>query len=433
MVVGSVIAMVPEAHVTLTCPAGTITGLDDGTVRRFHSIPYSEIPGDFADAGRARPATIDATTPRPKDIALSVTTPAGARPDDDLPVIVYIHGGRFEYGTHEDPRADGRANASRGVVTVQLGYRVGLAGFARFHDDEPNRYRGIDDCQLGLEWVQRNIEAFGGDPTNVTLYGQSAGATTALWLMRRDHYRGAFRRVVASSPCYPRADFAARKASLRRALGKPVTREALSAIEPEKLKRGYRRFRSRHGLDMALGPAPFDGTQLSDVPLVLTSMRDEFYHMPAGVKIDRTPLSAQAVKLLARPMGVSGPIDDWLAAARKIDPERLAGRLIGDSANRRWVSQAGDEAPGPTWMMEFTSDHGPALHCAEIPYLFGVQEGPTAELLNGWLADFARGKEPGWEQYSPGTGRIVQRVNLTTYKMNAISDPLRMVREAFHP
>ncbi len=427
-------APAPAAPVTVTCPAGPVTGLDDGSVRRFHSIPYSEIPGDFEDAVPARPAAaIDATVPRPKDIALSVTTPAGARADDDLPVIVYIHGGRFEYGTHEDPRADGRANAGRGVVTVQLGYRVGLPGFARFHDDEPHHYRGVDDCQLGLEWVQRNIEAFGGDPTNVTLYGQSAGATTALWLMRRDHYRGAFRRVVASSPCYPRASFEQRKGSLRRALGKPVTRETLAAMPPEKLARGYRRFRSRHGMDMALGPSPFDGTQLTDVPLVLSSMRDEFYHMPAGVKIDRSPLQVRLVRMMAKAMGVTGSVDAWLEEARKIDPDRLAGRLIGDSANRRWVSQAGDEAPGVRWVVEFTSDHGPALHCSEIPHLFGVQQGRTAEMLNTWLTDFARGQTPDWPQYRPENNRPVKVVNLDTTSVALHNDHMKMLREAFHP
>lgn len=425
--------MTAPAHVTVTCPAGPVTGLDDGTVRRFHSIPYSKIPGDFLDAVRAAPATIDATIPRPRDIALSVTTPADARPDDDLPVIVYIHGGRFEYGTHEDPRADGRANALQGVITVQLGYRVGLPGFARFHDDEPHRYRGVDDCQLGLEWVQRNIEAFGGDPTNVTLTGQSAGATTALWLMRRDHYRGAFRRVLAMSPCYPRASFEDRRGSLRRALGKPVTREALSAMKPDALTRGYRRFRTRHGLDMALGPSPFDGTQLAEVPLVLSCMRDEFYHMPIGVRIDRSPFAERAVRMLARPMGVTGSIDSWLAAAKKINPERLAGRLIGDSANRRWVSQAGDEAPGPTWVTEFTTDHGPALHCAEIPHLFGAQGTRKGGPMHAWLTDFAHGVAPDWNQYRPGGGRPVRRVNMESDTVSVVNDGLRMVREAFHP
>lgn len=424
-------SMSTEAHVTVTCPAGTVTGIDDGAVHRFHSIRYSHIPGDYLDAARARPADIDATVPRPGDIALTVTRPHRARADADLPVIVYIHGGRFEYGTHEDPRAEGSANAERGVITVQLGYRVGLPGFARFHDDEPDRYRGIDDCQLGLEWVQRNIESFGGDPTNVTLTGQSAGATTALWLMRRDHFRGAFRRVVAMSPCYPRTPFEKRRGSLRTALRKPVTRESLSTLSPKTLERGYRRFRTRHGLDMALGPSPLDGTALADIPLVVTSMRDEFYHMPIGARIDRSHLNTRIVRLLARPMGLTGSMNTWLTAAREIDPARPAGRLIGDSANRRWVAQVGEQAPGPTWMVEFTHRDRPALHCAEIPFLFGVESGPVAEHLNGWLSDFAHGRAPGWPGYSPEDGRWARRVDLSDGSVTTVEDPLRMVREAF--
>ena len=214
--------MSDHERVTVTCPAGEITGLSDGETARFHSVPYSLIPGPFEDARRiprGQTPPVDATVRRPGAIALSITAPAGARELADLPVVVYIHGGRFEYGTHGDRRADGAPNARAGVVTVHVGYRVKLEGFARFHDDEPNHYRGIDDCQLGLEWVQRNIEAFGGDPTNVTLVGQSAGATAALWLARRDHYRGAFRRVLAMSPCFPRESFEKRKGSLRMVLG----------------------------------------------------------------------------------------------------------------------------------------------------------------------------------------------------------------------
>lgn len=414
--------------VRVSCPAGTIVGVSDGDVTRFHSIPYSDIPGDFANATRLAPQElIDATTYRPETIALSVVTPSTARPLADLPVVVYIHGGRFEYGTHGDRRADGTPNAHSGVVTVHIGYRVKLAGFARFHDDEPDRYRGIDDCQLGLEWVQRNIESFGGDPTNVTLVGQSAGATTALWLARRDHFRGGFRRVMAMSPCFPRASFAERKASLRIALGKPITRDALSRVSPKVLDRGYKRFRTFHGMDMALGPSPLDGHELASIPLWVTSTRDEFYHMPAGQKADSLRWREGIARRMSRRMGMTGSFDTWLEQARAIDPRRIVGRLIGDASNRRWVSQAAEETPGQVWMTEFVRTHGPAIHCSEIPVAFGLEPGPLHDLL---LA-FARGEELPWPAFSPDTGRQALRFNLETGHEELISDPLRMVREAF--
>ena len=422
-------------RVTVSCPAGRITGVTDGEITRFHSIPYSVIPGPFEEARRIeQKQLVDATTYRPDTIALSIVTPAGSRELADLPVVVYIHGGRFENGTHGDRRADGAPNAREGIITVHVGYRTRLPGFARFHDDEPDRFRGIDDCQLGLEWVQRNIESFGGDPTNITLVGQSAGATVALWLARRDHFRGAFRRIIAMSPCFPRESFERRKGSLRAVLGRPVTRESLTRLaeeKPELLDKAYARFRSIHGLDMALGPTGFDGAELSDMPILLTVTRDEHYAMPAGEKADARGLGGTLARVLARRMGVRGSVSRYLAAAREMDPERVMGRLIGDAANRRWVSQAADEVPGPVWVAEFTDSTGPALHCAEIAPAFGVTgtDSPVRDLF----LRVVRGYHPDWPEYDVSTGRLVSTIDLAGDGVLVSPDPLRMVREAFSP
>lgn len=431
--------MTDHERVTVRCPAARITGLSDGETARFHSVPYSVIPGPFEDARRLpreEPMLVDATVHRPRTVALSITAPADARELADLPVVVYIHGGRFEYGTHGDRRADGAPNARDGIVTVHVGYRVKLEGFARFHDDEPNHYRGIDDCQLGLEWVQRNIESFGGDPTNVTLVGQSAGAAAALWLARRDHYRGAFRRVIALSPCFPRESFEQRKGSLRMILGKPLTRASLTRLAEEKpqlLTRAYARFRTAHGLDMALGPAGFDGSELADIPLLLASTRDEHYDMPVGRAVDAKGLGPAMVRLLARRMGVRGSVASYLREALAMDPDRPMGRLIGDSANRRWVSQAAEQAPGPVWMVEFTAGSRAAVHCAEIPLLFGLGPHPESDVSRRMFVDFVRGATPDWAPYDPATGRQARILNIATNDVILKGDTLRMVRDAFTP
>ncbi|MDO5031054.1 carboxylesterase family protein [Corynebacterium sp.] len=387
------------SNVEIACPAGTITGYQRGEVNYFHSIDYSLIPGDFEDPQPAPPRDQDARTPRPEAIALSITAPAEAH---DAPVVVYIHGGRYEHGTHEDARAEGTTNAEAGIVQVQLGYRVGLAGLARFADDEADHYRAIEDLQLGLEWVQSNIEAFGGDPTNVTVLGQSAGANAALWLARRDHYRGAFRRLIALSPGFPRERFEVREPALREALGVPVTRESLAAMDSEKLAAGYRAFRKKYTLDMALGPAPLDCSQLAEIPIVLGTTRDEFYAIPATQKVDKSFLRKLIVRHYAPRFGLShNAFESWYQIARYLDKERPMGRLVGDSILRRWAVQVAEEAPGPTWMIEFVGEHSPALHCAELPLLFGVDTGEPARVLNGWLQDFLRHGEPGFEQYRP--------------------------------
>ncbi len=223
-------------EVRVDCPhatvLGTATGEEEGSagVARFHSIAYSHLPGSFERPEKAAPLKlVDAREPRPDQVALSITAPVGAKL---APVVVYIHGGRFEGGSHADPRTDGTDLTRGGIVTVAVGYRTGLSGFAKFSDDEYFHYRGIEDVQVALEWVQRNIESFGGDPTNVTLMGQSAGAAIAFWLARRDHFRGAFRRVIAASPAFPREGFEHRKATLRQALRLRLDRPTLAQASP---------------------------------------------------------------------------------------------------------------------------------------------------------------------------------------------------------
>ena len=437
------------SELTISCTAGRITGLVDGDVATYHSVPYADFPGPFEPSvPLAGGMDIDARAARPQEVAMTITTPAQARDGSDCPVIVYIHGGRFESGTHEDPRADGAYNARHGIVQVQLGYRVGLEGFARFKKDEPNRYRGIDDCVLGLEWVQRNIEAFGGDPTNVTVIGQSAGATTALWLARRDHYRGAFRRVIALSPCFPRASFEQRKATLRTVLGKPVTRESLTEFaerKPGKLAKAYRRFRTVYSLDMALGPAPLDCRQLAEVPLLVSSTLHEYCDMPAAKKLDAGAHPRRLLKVLSRFMGLEpARFGYWWGKATAIAPERPAGLFIGDTQTRRWVSQVATHAPGATWLMEFRNSQGLALHCADLRYVFGVhaemhpdsQSGRAAARINEVIRRFVASGTPGWAEYRAAqeTGaRPAMVFDLATGEHSIESGILDYVANSFPP
>lgn len=417
-------------------PAGQVTGrrYDDGT-ERFHSLAYSLLEAPFNDAV-PRPddpaSAIDATQPRPGEIALTITRPQGTTAGTDLPVVAYIHGGRFEHGTHEDPRADGAPSAEAGVMVVQIDYRVMAAGMARFRDDEPQSYRAIDDCQLALNWIQRNIEAFGGDPTNVTLFGQSAGATTALWLSRRDHYQGAFRRVLACSPCFPRHGWEQRKWLYRGMLGKPLTRESLNQQPKKRLASAYRRFRTALILDMALGPYPLDTGEFAEVDMVVTSTRDEFYKMSFPKLLDKWGLGPIGVRVMARIMGLTGNVSEWLEEAKAIDPERVAGRLVGDSCVRRWSQYVADGAPGRVWMAEFTrTKERPAVHSGEIRPLFAAGPYHRDSPVHQHLMDYARTGEPGWPEYHAETGWQAVEIALDDATITPVTDPLGYVRRAF--
>ncbi|MBC3185111.1 carboxylesterase family protein [Corynebacterium sp. zg-331] len=423
--------------VTVRTPEGRFRGAAHPTHNEFSSINFCVIPGPFHDSRPRRGSAgelIDATVAHPEHVALSITTPPGASVGDDLPVIVYIHGGSYDSGTHEEEDSKGTAMAQAGVIMVRLGYRTGLPGFAHLSDDEDHHYRGVADCQWGLEWVQRCIEYFGGDPTNVTLMGQSAGAGIALWLTRRDHYRGAFRRLIAMSPAYPRGTFAQRKGTLRRLLSTPITRRHLTELaekNPEKLRRGYRRLRSRFFHDLALGPGPFAASELVNIPILITCTREECFHfVPFVSRLDRRGRGGIAVRVMAKTMGLEIPASSYLQSAREIYPHREMSQLIGDSGIRRWVSDTAENAPAQCWVLQYegTEDH-PMLHCDDLPLVFRPQ--PSRRTIHRIMVDFARDTTPPWPRYRRSEGRTVAIYDALSGSLYTQNDPLKPVRLAF--
>lgn len=125
-------------------------------------------------------------------LSLSVHTPGDGR--TGLPVLVWVHGGGFVNGSGSSPWYDGAALARRGVVVVSINYRLGVFGFWRTNN------LGIGDQIEALRWVRRNIEGFGGDPGNVTIFGESAGGSSVVALMASPESRGLFHRVWSMSP-----------------------------------------------------------------------------------------------------------------------------------------------------------------------------------------------------------------------------------------
>ena len=135
---------------------------------------------------------------------LNIWTPAKSA-DDRLPVMVWIHGGGFDHGTGAASGYDGENLASKGAVVVTINYRVGVFGFLALPEltaESPHHASGnygLLDQIAALEWVQRNIAAFGGDPTRVTIFGESAGAESVSVLMASPLARGLFTRAIAES------------------------------------------------------------------------------------------------------------------------------------------------------------------------------------------------------------------------------------------
>jgi para-nitrobenzyl esterase len=134
---------------------------------------------------------------------LNVWTPVVSQ-TAKLPVMVWIHGGGFVAGATNQPVFNGARLAERGVVVVSVAYRVGVLGFlahpelSRERDGISGNY-GLLDQIAGLQWVQENITSFGGDPGNVTIFGESAGGIAVSMLAASPNARGLFHRAISQS------------------------------------------------------------------------------------------------------------------------------------------------------------------------------------------------------------------------------------------
>jgi len=215
---------------TVRTTAGEIKGYDKGGIHYFKGVPFAEPPvGDLRFAPPQPPVpwqgtrdatedgpicpqavlplegpladVISATQPQDEDcLTLTVTTPAV---DGSLPVMVWIHGGAFTGGSGSTPIYDGTSFARDGVVFVSINYRLHALGFLYldelFDGAKGTGNLGILDQVRALEWVRDNIAAFGGDPGNVTIFGESAGGMSVGTLMGTPSANGLFARAIPQS------------------------------------------------------------------------------------------------------------------------------------------------------------------------------------------------------------------------------------------
>ncbi len=224
----------PPPFTQVTVSGGAIEGLapNDAGVRAFLGIPYAAPPvgpkrwmapepvpaWTGVRTATAFGARCVQTTPfadmifRSVDesedcLTLSVWTPAGA-PTDRLPVMVWIHGGGFFAGASDEGRHEGTALAERGVVLVTINYRLGVLGFLAHPEltaESPTHSSGnygLLDQVAALRWVRDNIAAFGGDPGNVTIFGESAGSFSVSALMASPLTTGLFHKAIGQSGAF---------------------------------------------------------------------------------------------------------------------------------------------------------------------------------------------------------------------------------------
>lgn len=133
---------------------------------------------------------------------LNIYIPAGENNIALKPVMVYFHGGAFFFGSGNDDLQGPDLLIEEGVILVTMNYRLGVLGFMSLGTPEYSGNQGLKDQQLALKWIQLNIRRFGGDPTGITIFGQSAGSASSLFHMYAPGSRGLFRQTIQMSSTF---------------------------------------------------------------------------------------------------------------------------------------------------------------------------------------------------------------------------------------
>jgi carboxylesterase type B len=460
---------------------GQLRGSADGGVHRFLGVPYA---APASGANRLRPPqpvqpwtdVRDATRYGAAPFQLAPPESAGTEwdtglagedclnlniwtPDpggSGLPVMVWIQGGAFEIGS--TAAYDGRNFARDGVVCVVINWRVGADGFLDLGDGQANV--GLLDQVAALEWVRGNIAAFGGDPGNVTVFGQSAGAMSIGVLLSMPRAEGLFRRAIlqsgAAHHAIPTGTAQRIGGFLAGKLGVPPTREALAAVPAQQFLAAQAELKA----DLFADPDPARWGQevLSSSMLwqptvdgdVIPRRPIERIAAGAGSTVDvMVGTNTEDWKLFLAITGVISKVSEQdLVESRSVDgfPPIGAYGLPAGTAYREYRAHYPDSSPGDvlaavetdwwvrlpairladaratsatsarTFMYEFAwSAPGlGAVHAVEVPFVFGTLDkhsrlfGPLlgadppqelADAMHAAWVSFAATGDPGWPDY----------------------------------
>ncbi|WP_371515587.1 carboxylesterase/lipase family protein [Kitasatospora sp. NBC_01300] len=454
-------------HPTVRTAEGLLRGRLLGRHAVFRGVPYARPPVGalrFAAPAPAEPwdGVREAARfgPTPPQSGPTAASPAGGTdwltlnvhtPDPGaagLPVLVWIPGGGFVAAASDDPMYDATGLAAAGLVVVSLNYRVGVEGFALLDGAPANR--GLLDQAAALRWVRRNIAAFGGDPDQVTVAGQSAGAGSIAALLTMKPVRGLFRRTVThsvpGSHCTP-ALAADVTAALAGRLGTAPTAAALSAVDPWRLAGELTALSADlpgHGerwgafarSGLAVCPV-VDGDVLPEAPwpalaagraagidLLVGHTRDEFrlFTVMTGLLGTFTEQDAATALDLFAPQP-HGP-DAYRAAYPRATPDELLESVRSDALFRMpslQLAEANTAAGGTSHLFELAlpAPGGVlgACHSLDVPLAFGTLDSPIGrqllgdtpspeavavshELHRAWIS-FATTGDPGWPAFHP--------------------------------
>lgn len=414
--------------------------------------PWSEVR-DALDYGATpqRSDSEDSLIPEPalpgdSTLNVNVFTPTPGDDSASLPVMVWIHGGGFTAGSPASPWYDGQSFNRDGVVTVTISYRLGFIGFGWVEGAPQNR--GILDWLAALRWVQNNIAAFGGDPGNVTIAGQSAGGGAVLTLLGMESAQPLFHRAISVSGALvdiPEADARTTAKKIGAALGVPASREALdavpeSAIEEAQSKIGgasIAELRKIANGDLPFGPV-VDGTVVKRPTLESMALGvGSGKHLLIGATDDEFTMIFEGQKKLMRwvprtvlrhVLGVSGSTFAAYARANADVVARgnadLMGRYLTDALFRVPLLRVAMVRGGAqTWVYQYSLRQpttGLAGHCSDVPFWFDCLDAPrVAKLLGDHPSQelattmhqaavrFIAQGDPGWPRWDNADGQVM--------------------------
>lgn len=456
-----------EQGPTVRIESGLVRGQTRDELHVFRGIPYAAPPfgaNRFRPPVPARPwdGVRDATrpgvgAPQPAPAAgdpwapmyapnetgedcltLDVWTPdvGAAR----LPVLVHIHGGGFLSGAGSLPLYSGRAFARDGIVHVSINYRLGIDGFLSLGDGHDSL--GLRDQIAALEWVQRNIAAFGGDPDRVTIMGQSAGGVSVFTHLAMPASSGLFGQAIAQSGS-PIASIDVETAqrqtkAVARSLRVAPTVEGFRAVPLDRTTTAAQRlalrfllrllrgdaeglmvtpFRAVHGTPL-LPASPLDSAARSTVPLLTGTVQNEtvgFVQALTAIPL----LGGLSRRGLRRALALDAAAREAYAGEprRLTTPDAISEAGWTDHSFRRPTVDYVARRPGPSWLYEFrwhaASEPAGAVHGIEVPFstdTLGTREllgdgarkyfdgapQSLADEMHGAFTAFVRTGDPGW-------------------------------------